>query len=76
MTTLPPGTLPAPPTTPTGSSLQRLADEAWERDAGRSELYFEGSRWTGDASGSARSRYRWSRWDAPGPASPESRVLP
>jgi len=27
------------PTTPTGSSLQVLADLAWERDAGRSELY-------------------------------------
>ena len=48
MTTLPPRALPALPTTPTGSSLQRLADEAWERDAGRSELYFEGSRWTAD----------------------------
>jgi long-chain acyl-CoA synthetase len=36
------------PTTPTGSSLQRLADNAWARDAGRSELYFEGSRWTSD----------------------------
>jgi long-chain acyl-CoA synthetase len=47
MTQPPPGALPALPTTPTGSSLQRLADEAWERDAGRSELYFEGSRWTG-----------------------------
>jgi long-chain acyl-CoA synthetase len=41
----PPAALPA---APTGSSLQRLADEAWERDGGRSELYFEGSRWTGD----------------------------
>jgi long-chain acyl-CoA synthetase len=39
---------PALPTTATGSSLQRLADDAWARDAGRSELYFEGSRWTGD----------------------------
>ena len=39
---------PALPTTPTGSSLQRLAEEAWTRDGGRSELYFEGSRWTGD----------------------------
>src|SRR5215472_16278087 len=36
------------PTKPTGSSLQVLADSAWERDAGRSELYFEGIRWTGD----------------------------
>ncbi|MGH3301903.1 MAG: class I adenylate-forming enzyme family protein [Streptosporangiaceae bacterium] len=48
MTRLPPGALPALPTMPTGASLQRLADEAWARDAGRSELYFEGSRWTGD----------------------------
>ncbi len=48
MTELPPGTLLALPTTPTGASLQVLADEAWERDAGRSELYFEGSRWTAD----------------------------
>jgi long-chain acyl-CoA synthetase len=36
------------PTEPTGSSLQALADRAWERDAGRSELYFEGVRWTSD----------------------------
>ena len=36
------------PTEPTGSSLQLLADLAWERDAGRSELYFEGVRWTSD----------------------------
>jgi long-chain acyl-CoA synthetase len=43
----PPAALPALPTAPTGSSLQRLADEAWARDAGRSELYFEGTRWTG-----------------------------
>jgi long-chain acyl-CoA synthetase len=48
MTQPSPGALPALPTAPTGSSLQRLADEAWERDGGRSELYFEGSRWTGD----------------------------
>jgi len=34
------------PTSPTGSSLQRLADQAWERDAGRSELYFEGRRFS------------------------------
>jgi long-chain acyl-CoA synthetase len=39
---------PALPTTPTGSSLQRLAAQAWARDAGRSELYFEGRRWAGD----------------------------
>jgi long-chain acyl-CoA synthetase len=48
MTQLPSAGLPALPTTPTGASLQRLADEAWERDAGRSELHFEGSRWTAD----------------------------
>jgi long-chain acyl-CoA synthetase len=36
------------PTKPTGSSLQVLADLAWERDAGRSELYYEGVRWTSD----------------------------
>ena len=36
------------PTQPTGSSLQVLADRAWERDAGRSEQYFEGARWTSD----------------------------
>jgi long-chain acyl-CoA synthetase len=35
-------------TEPTGSSLQVLADLARERDAGRSELYFEGVRWTSD----------------------------
>ncbi|HEY2505397.1 MAG TPA: AMP-binding protein [Streptosporangiaceae bacterium] len=34
------------PTSPTGTSLQRLADEAWARDAGRSLTYFEGQRWT------------------------------
>jgi len=48
MTELSTSNPPALPTTPTGSSLQRLADEAWTRDAGRSELYFEGRRWTGD----------------------------
>jgi hypothetical protein len=74
VTTLPPGTLPALPTAPTGSSLQRLADEAWERDAGRSELYFEGR--IREPAVITRSRYRWSRWDAPGPAIPESGVLP
>jgi long-chain acyl-CoA synthetase len=36
------------PTKPTGSSLQVLADLAWERDGGRSELYYEGVRWTSD----------------------------
>jgi long-chain acyl-CoA synthetase len=34
------------PTSPTGTSLQRLADQYWLRDAGRSELHFEGRRWT------------------------------
>jgi long-chain acyl-CoA synthetase len=38
--------LPQLPTTPTGSSLQLLAEQAWQRDAGRSELYYEGQRWT------------------------------
>src|ERR1700722_5319680 len=37
---------PELPTSPTGSSLQRLADDAWARDAGRSELHFEGQTWT------------------------------
>jgi long-chain acyl-CoA synthetase len=36
------------PTEPTGSSLQVLADLAWERDGGRSELYYEGVCWTSD----------------------------
>ena len=31
----------------TGSSLPRLAEQAWERTAARSALYFEGTRWTG-----------------------------
>lgn len=33
------------PTSPTGASLQRLAEQAWERDAGRSLLHFEGRAW-------------------------------
>jgi len=37
---------PQLPTRPTGTSLQRLADQYWQRDAGQSELYFEGRRWT------------------------------
>jgi long-chain acyl-CoA synthetase len=37
---------PALPTSPTGASLQRLADDSWARDAGRSELRFEGRSWT------------------------------
>jgi long-chain acyl-CoA synthetase len=31
----------------TGSSLQRLAEQAWERTAAASALYFEGTWWTG-----------------------------
>ena len=31
----------------TGKSLQRLAEQAWERTAAGSVLYFEGTRWTG-----------------------------
>src|SRR5690348_8551985 len=31
----------------TGSSLQRLAEQAWERTAAGSVMYFEGARWTG-----------------------------
>jgi len=34
------------PNQPTGSSLQRLADQSWERDQGRSLLYFEDTVWT------------------------------
>jgi long-chain acyl-CoA synthetase len=34
-------------TQPTGSSLQRLAEQAWERHAGESTLFYEGQRWTG-----------------------------
>ena len=34
------------PTSPTGTSLQRLAEDAWQRDAGRSELHYEGRMWT------------------------------
>ena len=34
------------PASPTGTSLQRLADQYWQRDAGQSELHFEGRRWT------------------------------
>src|SRR5260370_13224209 len=30
------------PTSPTGTSLQRLADQYWQRDDGQSELRFEG----------------------------------
>ena len=31
----------------TGKSLQRLAEQAWERTAAGSVMYFEGTRWTG-----------------------------
>jgi long-chain acyl-CoA synthetase len=34
-------------TKPTGSSLQRLAEQAWERHAGESVLFYEDQRWTG-----------------------------
>jgi long-chain acyl-CoA synthetase len=34
-------------TQPTGASLQRLAEEAWDRIAGQSRLWFEGRQWTG-----------------------------
>jgi long-chain acyl-CoA synthetase len=36
-------------TKPTGSSLQRLAEQAWERNAGESVLFYEDERWTGVA---------------------------
>ncbi|HMG62023.1 MAG TPA: AMP-binding protein, partial [Streptosporangiaceae bacterium] len=32
----------------TGSSLQRLAEQAWDRTAAGSRLYFEGAQWTGE----------------------------
>jgi long-chain acyl-CoA synthetase len=34
-------------TTPTGNSLQRLAEQAWDRLGGESTLHFEGETWTG-----------------------------
>ncbi len=34
-------------TSPTGSSLQRLAERSWERTAAGSELYYEDQLWTG-----------------------------
>ena len=34
-------------TRPTGSSLQRLAEESWERVAAGSVLHYEGAQWTG-----------------------------
>ena len=41
--------MPAPMvTSPTGASLQRLAERSWERLGGRSVLLYEDTRWTGD----------------------------
>jgi long-chain acyl-CoA synthetase len=34
------------PASPTGTSLQRLAGQYWQRDAGQSQLHFEGRMWT------------------------------
>jgi long-chain acyl-CoA synthetase len=34
-------------TQPTGASLQRLAEQSWERLADRSRLWYEGEEWTG-----------------------------
>jgi long-chain acyl-CoA synthetase len=35
-------------TPPTGASLQRLAEQSWDRLAAGSVLHYEGSRWTGE----------------------------
>jgi long-chain acyl-CoA synthetase len=35
-------------TPPTGASLQRLAEQSWDRLGDRSVLHYEGARWTGD----------------------------
>ena len=43
----PAGTAPGMVTAPTGSSLQRLAEAAWERIGDGSRLVFEGREWTG-----------------------------
>ena len=41
--------MPAPMVTPpTGASLQRLAEQSWDRLGDRSVLHYEGTRWTGD----------------------------
>jgi long-chain acyl-CoA synthetase len=41
--------VPAPMvTSPTGASLQRLAEQSWDRLGARSVLFYEGTRWTGD----------------------------
>ena len=34
-------------TSATGTSLQRLAEDAWQRTGAGSELYFEDQHWTG-----------------------------
>jgi long-chain acyl-CoA synthetase len=31
----------------TGTSLQRLAEQSWDRHAAQTELYYEGERWSG-----------------------------
>ncbi|MGO8957172.1 MAG: class I adenylate-forming enzyme family protein [Streptosporangiaceae bacterium] len=41
-----PAAYPGLPTNPTGASLQRLAEDAWARDAGQSQLHFEGRSWS------------------------------
>jgi long-chain acyl-CoA synthetase len=45
-------TVPTAPTAPmvtsaTGTSLQRLAEQSWDRHAAETELFYEGERWTG-----------------------------
>ncbi len=41
--------MPAPMVTPpTGRSLQRLAEQSWDRLGARSTLHYEDARWTGD----------------------------
>jgi len=35
-------------TSSTGSSLQRLAEQSWERNAAESVLHYEGGQWTGE----------------------------
>ncbi len=41
--------MPSPMVTPpTGASLQRLAEQSWDRLGAGSVLYYEGTRWTGD----------------------------
>ena len=34
-------------TTSTGTSLQRLAEQSWDRTGAESLLFYEGTRWTG-----------------------------